>query len=430
MNVNTGRSKPPGAVPPIVISGVILALMVTAAVPTLDAEEVILIRASRVFPVGSDPIDEGQILVRDGRIAEVGKDLVRPEGAKLVEVKGTVVPGFIDASSTVAIRGRHAEEFSELTPEIRTADGLDLDARSLLEALRSGVTTVGVKPGDRNVIGGLGAIVRTAPAALGEALWKDDAFVSISLTPYAYSGNRNLRFTEPYSIYHRIPTTRMGTVFLIRRAFVEATGKPITEGVRLPGEGSLGRLLNDEGRRVLRESLEGKRPLRFRADEKQEILSALRIADEFGVSIVVEGFVAGVDLIPDLLRRKMAVLIRPGAHVGLVSDSDKERVHDLSRRLAAAGLRFAFFSDNSRVDKLRENVAWDLRFGLPEADALRAMTLDAARILGVEKEIGSIEKGKRADLVAFDGEPFAATARVLWVMSGGVIHRDERRIDR
>ena len=136
MNVNTARIKPPGAAPTSVISVLVLALMVTAAVPTLDAEEVILIRASRVFPVGSDPIDEGQILVRDGRIAEVGKDLVRPEGATLVEVKGTVVPGFIDASSTVAIRGRPAEEFSEITPEIRAADGLDLDDRSLLEALR------------------------------------------------------------------------------------------------------------------------------------------------------------------------------------------------------------------------------------------------------------------------------------------------------
>lgn len=388
----------------------------------------IVLRASRILTVSGEPLEDGSILVRDGRIARVGRRVPVPDGAREVTVEGTVVPGFIDCGSTIGIHGRAAEEFSELTPEMRVAATLDLDDPDLRDALFGGVTVAAVRPGDRNVIGGLGAILHTAPSSLEQSVIRDDAFLCVSLVEDAYYGNRNLRGTEPYTIFHRIPTTRMGTIFLARRAFFEVLRGESRDSGLGPDEGRMTRQLSDTGRKVLAESAAGARRIRIRADAKQEILAALRIAQEFDLRVTIEGFVEGVDLIADVKRAGVDVLIRPGGYVGSPGEaSRKNRVQDLPRRLRAAGVPFAYFSEiGGRVERLREESSVDVRFGLPEDAGLAALTLDAARLLGIDDDMGSIEVGKRANLVALSGDPFATTTRVLWVMGDGEIHRRQR----
>lgn len=409
-----------------------LLLLLFGTFGNLNAEEsgTYLLRAKKIYPVASAPIENGSVLVRDGLIMDVGTDIKAPEDARVLSIDGVLVPGFVDCGSTIGIHGRAAEEFFEMTPEMRVVDAIDLDHTDFRDALLSGVTTVAAGPGVRNVIGGLGVVLSTMPGSLESAVLREDAFLSVCLTRAATSGNRTLRWQRPNTIFHRQPTTRMGTIFLARRAFFEALelsglGDDVSRPLKGAGESSLAQFLTTRGKSSLRESIQT-RTIRIRADDKQEIVAALRVADEFKLSVVLEGCLEVADLIPELVRRRVDVLIMPGAHVSFPGDSDPDQVHDLARRLEAAGVRFGFIStQGSWVPYLAELVAIDIRFGLSEERALKALTLDAAAILGIDDRVGSIEVGKDADLVAFGTDPFSNTSSVLWTMSSGKIWKDE-----
>ena len=390
-----------------------------------------LIRATRVYPVASAPIDNGQVLLRDGRIVAVGTALDAPPDARVVDVQGSLVPGFIDGGSILAVRGNAAEEFIEMTPDIRVVDTLDLDDEYLHDALLAGVTTVAVGPGDRNVIGGLGTVIRTAPGSLKESIVLEEAFLAVCITEVATYSNITMRRTAPYSSFHRQPTTRMGTVFLARRAFFEALSLPVEDDpgdlqLSRPEDGSLQQMLTAEGKETLHRIVKARKTIRFRADEQQEIIAALRIASEFELSVVLEGCLEAVDVIDEIVKQKADVLIAPGAFMSFSMEPARNQLHDQARPLEAANVRFAFYSDfGGYVPSLREFVALDIRFGLSEERALRALTLDAAHILGIADRTGSIEAGKEAHLVALSGEPFASAAKVLWTMSAGKMGEDD-----
>ena len=389
----------------------------------------ILVRARKVHTVSGEPLEPGQVLIRAGKIVQLGKridiDKATP-GLLVIDVPGTICPGLIDAGSGLGVSGRRADEFRELTPGLPALLGSDLGNSDRRAALRAGVTVAAVTPGDRNVIGGLGGVIKTHGAGLAESVLKETSFVAMSLTEMASSGNRNLRSGRPTSYLYRIPNTRMGTVFLVRRALQEA----------LPGAWDAGRAVGDlkamltpPERGVLREVHAGDRILRVRAQARYEILTALRIAEEFGLKIQIEGAREAIHLV-DLLKEKQAALVLSAGETW--SGRDLEANLNLGARLPAelhkAGVPFAFYSDAaSSLVSLRERVTWRVRNGLSEAAALEALTLAAARILGVSDRVGSLEPGKDADLVAFGGSPFDLKAGVLWVMVNGELVADPAR---
>ena len=389
----------------------------------------ILVRARKVYTVSGEPLEPGQILIRAGKIVQLGKridiDKATP-GLLVIDVPGTICPGLIDAGSGLGVSGRRADEFRELTPGLPALLGSDLGNSERRAALRAGVTVAAVTPGDRNVIGGLGGVIKTHGAGLAESVLKETSFVAMSLTEMASSGNRNLRSGRPTSYLYRIPNTRMGTVFLARRALMEA----------LPGAldadravGDLKAMLTPPERIVLREVHAGSRVLRVRAQARYEILTALRVAEEFGLKIQIEGAREAIHLI-DLLKEKQAALVLSAGETW--SGRELEANLNLGARLPAelyrAGVPFAFYSDTaSLLASLRERVTWRVRNGLSEAAALEALTLAAARILGVSDRVGSLEPGKDADLVAFSGSPFDLKAGVLWVMVNGELVADPAR---
>ncbi len=397
----------------------LLALWVVS-VKSLDAETLV-IRAHRVYPVSRPPIEPGEVLVRDGKIVEVGAHLSHDTlGVRVVEVSGSIAPGLIDCGSDLGVLGRSAEEWSELTPEIRVLDSLDLDHPALARALAAGVTCAAISPGARNVIGGLGAVVRTSavsgPAA--DRVLAREAFLDVSLSEEASLGNFNLRFSRPFTYTFRIPNTRMGTVFLARRAFFEAMDHPDPE--KLPA------MLSPTGKARLRESLLGQRPLRVHANHTQEILAALRLAEEFKLRIQIVGGGQSTGLIPRLAADHVAVLLDPGmAMPEEQPESEWQLLARLPALLSEAGLEFAYASrDGNEVPLLRSRAAFSLRHGVSEDRMLEALTLGAARVLGVQARVGSLESGKDADLVAFSGDPLDVTSSVLWTMTAGRIDQE------
>lgn len=388
-----------------------------------------LVRARRVYTVSGETLEPGQILIRSGKIVQLGKriDIDRSTpGLQVIDVPGDVCPGLIDAGSGLGVSGRRADEFREMTPGLPVLLGSDLGNSERQRALRGGVTVTAITPGDRNVIGGLGGVIKTYGSGLSESVLRESSFVAMSLTEMASSGNRSLRSGRPTSYLYRIPTTRMGTVFLARRALLEA----------LPGAwdparavGDLKDMLTPMEREVLREVHGGKRVLRIRAQTRYEILTALRIAGEFGLKIQIEGAREAIHLV-NLLKEKQVGLILSAAETW--SGRELEANLNLGARLPAelykAGVPFAFYSGSaSSLADIRERVTWRVRGGLAEKAALEALTLGAARLLGVSDRVGSIEPGKDADLVAFSGSPFDLKARVLWVMVNGELVADPAR---
>jgi imidazolonepropionase-like amidohydrolase len=283
------------------------------------------------------------------------------------------------------------------------------------------------------VIGGLGAVVKTGRGRKTGDLVLADGFLQASVSRETASGNMLLRSSAPTSIFHRIPTTRMGTVFLLRRAFFEALDLARPQGLTFPEESSLARFLTPPGKVVLAETLRGRRPLHVCADDRQEIEAALRIVDEFGskielgTKIVIQGFAEGMDVVPEVRAKGCRVIIEP------VAPEVDPRIARVSPRLAEildrAGVEFAFGSDDGRrVPALRRSLAFSLKFGGDPERILRAATLGAARILGIEGRVGTIEPGKDADLVAVRGSgPLDAASGVEWVMVDGKIERAAER---
>jgi imidazolonepropionase-like amidohydrolase len=387
---------------------------------------VILVRANRVYPVSGPPIENGRVVVREGKIVEVGREVsVRAStpGVKVLDVDGSLIPGLVDASTLLGVQGRPAEEFRELTPAHRIVDAIDFSPRRRRRALLSGVTSAAVTPGDRNVIGGLGVVIKTAGASRQQSVLKEDAFLCVSLTAASFSGNRSLRSGQPRSYYYRTPTTRMGTNFLVRRAFFEAGEKRFDEA---PPESGLSVMLETGERDLLREVLAGRKKVRFRADTQEEILSALRIAEEFGLPVQIDGGREALNVIDRLKRKGAGLLLDADAAWGPELSYNEKLSARLPAELAAAGVDFAFVSRSSGGSgELRERVMLSLHFALEAAEALRAVTLSPARLLGVEARVGSIEPGKDADLVAIGGEPLDARSPVLWVMVDGDVYGEK-----
>ena len=341
----------------------------------------------------------------------------------IIDVPGSLCPGLIDGGSGLGVDGRRADEFREMTPGLPAILGADLHTLARRRALQSGVTAAVITPGDRNVVGGLAAVIKTHGDILSGAVLRETSSLSMCLTEMASSGNRTLRSGRPSTYLYRIPTTRMGTVFLARRALLESVpgGWESSRAV-----GDLKDMLTGPERDIVREVLAGKRPLRIRAQKRYEILTALRIAGEFGLEVQIEGAREAIHLVSLLKEKKASVFLAANERW---SGRELEANLNLSARLPAAlhkaGVPFAFYSDAAAgVAGLRDRVTWCVRRGLPESAALEALTLGAARLLGVSKRIGSIEPGKDADLVAFGGSPFDASSAVLWVMVNGKLVAD------
>lgn len=444
---------------PLVLLSALLVLAVRAedAGRGRDGAETILIGADLVLTAAGRAVRDGWIVVRGGRIVHVGDRVGVREGepgVRVLRVRGVLAPGLIDCGSGIGIRGRAAEEASEVTPGVRVRDSVDLDHPGFRRALEAGVTTVAVSAGARNVIGGLGVVIRrgVGPARIEDVVLREDAFLDVSLVEAAAAGNVAPRGSPPLTIYYRIPNTRMGTVFLVRRAFGEALGltaegtRPENRSKQAPwvGSGEVASPFYNRAKRApwvgfegfevdaLAAALRGEIPLRLRADDRREIETAFRIMDEFGLSwpglsVSIVGAAESLDLVDELARRRSSLLLHPGGYPrGRRPEADPDYTPRLPALLARAHVPFAFASlDGPDVPLLRERVALGLRHGLDEATALHALTLGAARILGIDRRTGSIERGKDADLVLLAGDPFTPDGRAEAVfVDGELVHHE------
>jgi imidazolonepropionase-like amidohydrolase len=336
----------------------------------------------------------GAVHVVDGKIDALAPGLGVPAGARVVDLGDAAVlmPGLVDAASTL---GTANEQTTEVTPDFRVLAEIDVEGTGFAEALRQGVTTVYVPPGTRNVVGGRGAVLRTA----GEKrVLRRSAEISVSFGRDAAIGNRaDLRRRPPVSIFYRRPGSRMGVNAAMRAFFATSTAKA--------------------------------GPLRALVRTQRDLRTALRIAAEHGVRLILEDATAAATVASEIAAAGFPVVL--GAPPGLTASTSAaegaEQHLAVAAALERAGATIAFGTRTAggRVT-LRESALLAHRYGLSREAALRAITLEAATASGVADRVGSLAPGKDADLVAFSGDPLDPTSRVLLVVVEGRIVFDGR----
>ena len=381
-----------------------IALLTVLACLGGDPDETVLIKGGRVIPMKGEELRDASILIVGGRIAKIGRDLEVPAGAVVIEASGrTIIPGLIDAGSTLGTEGAANEDGSEVTPEVRILDMVDPASRELARARQCGITTIFVAPGNRNVIGGIASVIKTQGASRKALTIVEEAALKGAMGGAPTAGNYPPRGSTA-TFYARRPTTRMGVVWEFKKAFVDA---------------------KEGGSPILGRALEGKLPVRVAASRATDIESLLKIADELGLSVVIEEGQEAYKVADALASRKVPVLLRPEFTVD--GSEGSEIRFDAFRKLVDKGVRVGLLPMQSdRPESLLATAALAVKHGATRDEALRAVTAGVAEILGVAGRVGSLEEGKDADLVILSGDPLDVTSRVETVVIGGKVVYTER----
>lgn len=381
----------------------------------------LLIKNAKLFPITTPPF-EGDILLQGGRIAALGQNLLAKD-ANILDVRGChVLPGLVDPHCHAGLcaegAGADEEDVNEsstpLTPELRAIDGIDPFDPCFLDARKAGVTTVVTGPGSTNVIGGQFAAIKTKEGSVDSRVLREPAAMKASL-------GENPKRT--YQQNEEKPYTRMAIAALLRQALVDA-GEYTKKRKKKDGDEA-----RDLGKEAMARVLAGEFPLKVHAHRADDILTAMRIAKEFGVPFTIEHCTEG-----HLVLKELQCLKGLGSWAvagPLMCDRSKAELRnytmELPKLLHEAGIPFAIMSDYPCVplQYLAVTAAMAVREGLPEEAALEAITINAARSAGIDSRVGSLEVGKDADLAVFSGHPFAYTSRcVLTVIDGEVAHQE------
>ncbi|MCL2811749.1 MAG: amidohydrolase [Clostridia bacterium] len=380
----------------------------------------LLIQNAKVITMeNKDYLDGGQILMDNGRIVAVGYDLPQ-KGARVVDAHGCyALPGVIDAHCHVGMwedgmgfEGSDGNEMTDpITPQLRAIDGINPQDRCFDEALAAGVTTVAVGPGSANVIGGQCALLKTGLGPLDARILAEPLALKV-----AFGENPKRVYTEK----KRNPTTRMAIAALLRQALIDAQ----EYGKKIDAADAGKRPARDLGKEVLLSALRGELMVKAHAHRADDILTALRVAREFGLRLSLEHCTEGY-MIADQLREAQNAANLPIIIGPLLSERSKIELRNLTfeapAKLHAAGVRFAMMTDHPVIplQYLTVCAAIAAREGLPEREALRCITIDAAWAVGYEAELGSLAPGKAADLALYDAHPLDTRAHVKEVYLGG-----------
>ena len=383
----------------------------------------LILKNATVLPMAGEPFT-GDVAIENGKIAAVGSELSYPK-ADVYDLTGCyLTPGFIDAHCHIGMwedgmgfEGEDGNEMSEpVTPQLRAIDGLNPFDPCFREAREAGITTVVTGPGSANVIGGEFVALKTSEGCIEDRLVKEPAAMKAAMGE------------NPKRVYHdneAMPYTRMAIAALLRQALVDAEeyGKKLDEDdeEKLPER--------ELGKEALLRVLRGEELLKIHAHRADDILTALRIAREFNLRVSLEHCTEG-HLIADILKKQVEMLNASVIVGPLLTDRCKIELRNQSMKAPAilheAGIEFAIMTDHPciPVQYLPVCAALASREGLPEDVALRAITIHAARAVGMEDRLGSIEIGKDADIAAFNGHPFDFRTHCVAVFIDGKLVHD------
>ncbi len=390
----------------------ILIFTVFSATP---AAAQIAVTAETIYTMDGDPIFDGIVLMRDGRIEQVGmqNDISVPDGYDHYEAR-IITPGLIDARTVVGLAGYYNQdhdqdqlEFSHaIQPDLRAFDAYNA-REELVGFLRdNGITTIHTGHAPGAVVSGQTMIVKTAGRNVADAIIDSTTALSITLGSVVRSN-------------YSTPGTRSKGIAMLRQELIRA--QEYTEKRRDEDAGK--RPDRDLKLDALADMLAGNTFALITAQRSHDIMAALRLRDEFGFPLLLDGAAESFLLIDELLEADVPVIIHP-TMVRTRGDTENA-AFDTAGKLSEAGIPIVFQSGyESYVPKTRVvlfEAAVAVGNGLDPDDALRALTIEPARILNIDDRVGSLRPGKDADLVLFNGDPFEYTSRPTHVFINGTL---------
>lgn len=387
------------------------AILLLAALPL--AAQNLAVRAETLHTAAGDPIANGVVLIKDGKIERVGPaaQVPIPAGYQTLSAK-VVIPGLVDAHTVVGLSGYQnqpqdqdqVERSAPMQPELRAIDAYDPQER-LIEWVRSfGTTTMNTGHGPGILVSGQTMIVKTRGATPEAAALNPAAMVAATLGDGA-------RESQP----GRSPGSRSKAIAMLRAEFIKAKEyKGTTRDLRTE---------------TFAKVVKGEMPLLVTVNRAHDIVAAIRLAKEFNIKLVLDS-VAEAPLVLDEIKASGYPVILHATQFR--SGGDAENVSfDTAAKLQAAGIPYAIQTGfEGYVPKTRVLV-WEAGVaaanGLTFRQALEAVSINAARILGIANRVGSLEPGKDADLAMFDGDPFEYTTHCTGVLIDGKVVSTERR---
>jgi imidazolonepropionase-like amidohydrolase len=392
-----------------------------AAFPARGADRPVAFVGGEVLPIAGPPIPAGTVVVAAGKIAAVGPTATTPvpADAERIDCAGKVImPGLIDTHSHVG-GGWGGDASGPIQPDVRILDSINVRDTGFRKAVAGGLTTLNIMPGSGHLLSG-----QTVYAKLRKASTIDDILIRDAagrpLGGMKMANGTNSQKEPPF------PGTRSKSAALVRQKFIkaqdyrrkvaEAKGDP----AKLPD-----RDLEMEG---LMDVLEGRVIVHHHAHRADDLMTVLRLRDEFGFKVVLHHASEAWKIAPALAQAGVACSV-------IVVDAPGGKIEAMDMSLATgavlekAGVPCAFHTDDPVTDSrlFLRTAALGVRAGMSRPKALEALTLAGAKMLGLEQRIGTLEPGKDADLVVLSGDPLSLRTKVLqtWVEGRKVFDRDD-----
>ena len=381
----------------------------------------LLVKGGYLKTISGQDIAKGDILVEGGKIAAIGGKVNAPARCRVIDARGLLVtPGFIDAHCHVGLQGEASrwegmdinEISNPVTPHLRAIDGFRPDDDAVGLALAAGVTTAVTGPGSDNVIGGTFAAIKLAGHDVDSMILKNPVAMKIAFgeNPKECYGQNG----------RKAPVTRMAVAGLLRETLFKARkyrddlAAAEKEGKPRPFDFQMEAMLP---------VINGEIPLKAHAHRADDILTAIRVANEFGVGITLDHCTDGALIVEQLVKAGRPCLIGPS----FGSKSKQELAHmsfETAGVLDKAGLEVCIVTDAPVIplQYLPLCAGLAIKAGMKEESAWRAITLNPAHVAGIDDRVGSLEPGKDADIVLFEGDPLREiAARPRFVIVDGKI---------
>ena len=382
----------------------------------------IAIKGGKLHTVTTGIIEKGNILIENGKITAVGADVAIPEGAEVICAEGCwVTPGLIDVHTHISTFAEPQprpvihdgnETSSPNTCQIRGIDGLNPRDMAIEVARNAGFTTCYTGPGSANVLGGTGIAFKTKP---GETVY-DIVIPGTEMMKMAFGENPK----NVYGSRHVLPNTRMGVAAVLRealfnaKAYSDAKLKAEKEGKEPPKP--------DFKLEALVPVVRGEMKCRIHAHRNDDIVTAVRIAKEFNLDFVIEHCTEGY-MIKDFLKKENVTAVVGPLDMQPAKMEIWNATFDNPGILEKAGVNFCLTQDTSSFTKILPiNIGIAIAHGLSHEYALKAVTINPAKVLGLEDRMGSLEAGKDADIAIFSGDPFCNYTLCRTTIIDGVVY--------
>lgn len=392
------------------LGGAAVAGLAAASAPAAAQDRAIAFTGARILTMAGDTIENGTLVIRGGKIVAVGSSVAVPADAERRDVAGRVImPGIVDTHSHIGqVAG--ADGSGPIQPDVRAMDSIDPLSPSIAKARAGGVTTVNIMPGSGHLLSGQTFYMKLRKGRTIDAVafqMKDGA---------ALGGIKMANGTNPMG-RAGFPGTRSKSAALLREALTEA--KSYCAGDRKKRE---------LGKEALCEVLSGERLVHFHSHRADDIMTVLRLKQEFGFDVLLQHGTETWKIAEELARTGV-----PVSNITLDAPGGKLETMDLRMDnagiLERAGVLVSIHSDDAIVDSrmLLREAALAVRGGMTREGALKALTINGAKQMKLDARVGSLEPGKDADFLVLDGDPLSVYTHVLetWVEGQAVFDRSQ-----